>query len=88
MRDNGFLEPTTTLGAVAEIIAQRRFDPITATPSDTVIEVIERMKEYNISQLPLVENGVPTGLISEVDLLGRVESLDQLARYVHTEATP
>ena len=69
MRDNGFLEPTTTLGSVEEIIAHRSFDPITAVPSDTVIAVIERMKEHNISQLPLVEDGVPTGLISEVDLL-------------------
>ena len=33
------------------------------------MQVIERMKEHNISQLPLVDNGQPVGLITEVDLL-------------------
>jgi cystathionine beta-synthase len=42
---------------------------ITAAPNDTVIEVIERMKQHDISQLPVMANGVPSGLISEVDLL-------------------
>jgi cystathionine beta-synthase len=69
MRDNGFLEPTSTLGTVGEILQGRPREVITASASDTVIQVIERMKSHNISQLPVVDNGQPLGLISEVDLL-------------------
>ena len=69
MRDNGFLEAVPALGTVGEIIDNLDRHVITAKSSDTVIQVIERMKEHDISQLPLVDNGVPAGLISEADLL-------------------
>jgi cystathionine beta-synthase len=69
MRDNGFLEPVPTLGSVGDILASAPRDVITASPQDTVIEVIERMKRHDISQLPVMANGSPIGLISEVDLL-------------------
>jgi cystathionine beta-synthase len=69
MRDNGFLEPVPALGTVGEIVDGLGREVISAQSSDTVIQVIERMKKHNISQLPLVDNGVPSGLISEADLL-------------------
>lgn len=74
MRDNGFLEPVPTLGTVGEILDSKPREVITAQSTDTVLQVIERMKEKDISQLPLVDNGVPTGLISEVDLLNHMVS--------------
>jgi cystathionine beta-synthase len=69
MRDNGFLQAAPSLGKVQDMLASMSRSVITAAPSDTVIEVIERMKQHDISQLPVMANGVPTGLISEVDLL-------------------
>lgn len=69
MRDNGFLENAPALGTVGEIIDGLPGPVISARPSDTVIQVIERMKEHNISQLPVVDDGTPVGMITEVDLL-------------------
>ncbi len=69
MRDNGFLESLPALGTVHEILAGRTGPVIAASPSDTVIQVIERMKQHDISQLPVVDNGKPVGLITEADLL-------------------
>jgi len=74
MRDNGFLEPIPALGTVGEVLDSRPREVITAQSTDTVIQVIERMKDKDISQLPVVDNGVPTGLISEVDLLNHMVS--------------
>lgn len=74
MRDNGFLEPIPALGTVGEVLDSRPREVITAQSTDTVLQVIERMKDKDISQLPLVDNGVPTGLISEVDLLNHMVS--------------
>ncbi len=66
MRENGFLET----GIVSNIIDKRGRNLITATTSDTVGEVIGRMKADNISQMPVVDSsGVLEGMISEVDLL-------------------
>jgi cystathionine beta-synthase len=69
MRDNGFLDNLPALGTVGEIVDGLAGSVISASPADTVIQVIERMKEHNISQLPLVDSGTPIGLITEVDLL-------------------
>jgi len=72
MRDNGFLEPVGALGTVGEILDSRRQpEVITAAATDTVIQVIERMKAHNISQLPVLDNGTANSLrlITEVDLL-------------------
>jgi cystathionine beta-synthase len=69
MRDNGFLDAIPALGTVGEIIDHLSGDIISAKATDTVVEVIERMKQHNISQLPLLDNGHPVGLITEVELL-------------------
>jgi cystathionine beta-synthase len=69
MRDNGFLDTFPALGTVGEIVDGLRGPVISAKPSDTVIQVIERMKEHNISQLPVVDDGTPVGMITESDLL-------------------
>jgi len=69
MRDNGFLDAIPALGTVGEIIDHLSGAIISAKSTDTVVEVIERMKQHNISQLPLLDNGKPIGLITEVELL-------------------
>jgi cystathionine beta-synthase len=66
MRENGFLET----GLVSNILDKRDRTLVTASMTDSVGEVIGRMKADNISQMPVVDGaGVLEGMISEVDLL-------------------
>ncbi len=66
MRENGFLET----GQVSNLLESRGRKLITATVTDTVGDVIGRMKADNISQMPVVgADGVLIGMVSEVDLL-------------------
>jgi cystathionine beta-synthase len=66
MRENGFLET----GQVSDILEARKRDLVVAASSDTVGDVIGRMKADNISQMPVVDtDGWLSGMVSEVDLL-------------------
>ncbi len=70
MRENGFLDDAPGLGTVADILAGRDRKPlVTAGPSATLRDVIERLKALGISQLPIVEGGRLRGIVAEVDLL-------------------
>jgi acetoin utilization protein AcuB len=44
------------------------YDPITVTPEDTVQEAAARMLEYQISGLPVVQDGETVGIITESDI--------------------
>ena len=71
MRDNGFLEvdagrPTT----VRDILGDRRGDVVTAKSDETVETVVRRMREHDISQVPVLDaKGKAVGMIHESDLL-------------------
>jgi cystathionine beta-synthase len=70
MRENGFLEDTPGLGTVRDVLAGRDKRPlVTAPPSATLRDVIDRLKSLAISQLPVVERGKLLGIVAEVDLL-------------------
>ncbi|RPH94237.1 pyridoxal-phosphate dependent enzyme [candidate division KSB1 bacterium] len=70
MRDNQFLDSESPLGCVRDLLAQRETrELIAAEKSETVDEVIARMKAYGISQLPVIEAGRVLGVIQEADLL-------------------
>jgi len=43
---------------------------VTAGPAESILEVVRRLEYYEISALPVVENGVVVGMIS-ADLLAR-----------------
>ena len=43
-------------------------DPVTATPQATVAEVWDLMRELEIRHVPVVENGVLVGMLSDRDL--------------------
>ena len=80
MREHGYLGPELGLGTVADILA-RKSPPSgdaaavsTATSNDLVIDIIERLKAGGYSQLPVVDDGNLSGLISEVDLLNYMVS--------------
>lgn len=69
MRDNGFLDDMPTLGTVNDLLAGHKGEVITANVEDKVFKVVETMKEHDISQLPVLEDGKLVGLINEADLL-------------------
>ena len=66
MRENGFLEQAH----VADLLAARSRELITAAHDTSVEAAIRQMKTHGISQLPVLdENGKLHGLIGEGDLL-------------------
>jgi cystathionine beta-synthase len=71
MRENGFLETSWSEATLSQILARKPSpELITAREDEPVNEVIARMKAYDISQVPaLDEQGRLIGLVTEVDLL-------------------
>jgi cystathionine beta-synthase len=72
MRENGFLPSSRAMDTVEKVLnsSSRRITLVTACTDDRIKAVVARMKEYDISQLPVVNNGGKlVGIISEVDLL-------------------
>jgi cystathionine beta-synthase len=70
MRDNALLEEPSHLGSVKELLHSRApHKLIAAMRVEKVGDVILRMKENGISQMPVVENDRVLGLINEADLL-------------------
>jgi len=74
MRDNGFLEDAPRLGTVADLLSGKPRKVVTANAGDKVFKVVEIMKEHDISQLPVVDNGTLVGVINEADLLRHMMS--------------
>jgi CBS domain-containing protein len=52
---------------VEEVMTRR---VVTATPGEALSAVIDRMMERNLHHVPVVENGVPVGVLARHDLLG------------------
>ncbi len=69
MRDNDFLQEAPKIGRVKDILNLHKRKVITANARDLVHQVIAKMKRYDISQLPVVEEGSLLGMIREADLL-------------------
>jgi cystathionine beta-synthase len=71
MRENGFLEASWSEATLRQVLAGKPSPQlITAHVDEPVTQVIARMKAYDISQMPaLDENGHMVGLVTEVDLL-------------------
>src|SRR3972149_6081806 len=67
MRENGFLE--AEMGTVADLLRAKGLPLITATPDEPVRAVIAKMKQYDVSQLPVVGDGGLGGLVTAVPLL-------------------
>ena len=78
MRENGFLELDRRRVPVREIASARGLsDLIIATQDDPLQEVVARMRDNGVSQLPVVDNqGQLVGLVSEVDLLDHMLKSD------------
>jgi cystathionine beta-synthase len=73
MRDNGFpVNGGEALSAatVKDVLGRRRGEVFTARRTDKVEAVVKKMKEHDISQMPVLdEAGRVTGMIHEYDLL-------------------
>ena len=71
MRENGYLPAARSEDNVARLLEFRKKIPlVTARSEDRITTVVEKMKSYDISQLPVVDSaGRLIGIVSEVDLL-------------------
>ncbi len=80
MRENGFLEPERAGSSVADILGSKTSSTlITATPEDRMIDVVERMKRHDVSQLPVLDrSGALIGAVSEIDLLDHLLHADHV----------
>ncbi len=70
MADQGFL-PRAHTGDLRDLIT-RSFSSnavISVTPTDTLLTAHARMRMYDISQLPVIDNGKVVGMLDESDLL-------------------
>ena len=93
MRDNGFpVASSDGLGAatVRDVLGGRRGEVITARKSDKVEIVVKKMKEHDISQMPVVDDtGRATGMIHEYDLLNfLIEGKHRLSEIVEPLVQP
>jgi cystathionine beta-synthase len=70
MIDQGFLK-RETWGDLRDLIARRHSEgaAVVVGPNDTLNVAYQRMKLYDISQLPVLENGQMVGFLDESDLL-------------------
>jgi cystathionine beta-synthase len=70
MREHGLLDDLSGLGFVADLQRQKpRGDVVTADAFDRVKEVIAKLKDHGISQLPVTKEGKLIGVVTEVGLL-------------------
>jgi len=70
MRDQGFL-PGTNYGDLRDLISRRPEANaiVSVLPTDTLLVAYSRMRLYEVSQVPVMENGEIVGIVDESDLL-------------------
>jgi cystathionine beta-synthase len=70
MIDQGFIQ-RETYGDLRDLIARRHREHAVATVSadETVLAAYQRMKLYDVSQLPVLKNGRIVGIVDEEDIL-------------------
>ncbi|HJR74940.1 MAG TPA: pyridoxal-phosphate dependent enzyme [Luteimonas sp.] len=70
MLDNGFLEREPT-GDLRDLILRpySRRDTVVVGPNDLLVTAYQRMKLYDVSQLPVMENDSLVGIVDESDVL-------------------
>jgi cystathionine beta-synthase len=86
LADQGLLERTSH-GDLRDLIARPMDsgDMVTVTSEDNLITTYKRMRMFDVSQLPVVDNGRIVGLIDESDiLLGLYEDKDHFQMKVDT----
>lgn len=81
MRDHGFLEDQHKNKGIVQDLLDRKEGGriIAAEPRESIHKVIERMKDHDVSQLPVLEGDKLVGMIREADLLGLLVARKQSA---------
>jgi cystathionine beta-synthase len=72
MRDNGFWEGKQTARvAVKDVLQHKRSLPplVSVSPRDKLVRVVLLFQEFNISQLPVVDDGEIVGSLNEASLM-------------------
>jgi cystathionine beta-synthase len=71
MRENGLLDPVWIGASVETLLDQRQPQPlVVALCSETIASVVEKMRQHDVSQVPVVNEAQHlVGLVREVDLL-------------------
>ncbi|MDX1461214.1 MAG: pyridoxal-phosphate dependent enzyme, partial [Xanthomonadales bacterium] len=77
MRDQGLLE-REMVGDLRDLIARpfESHDTVTVAPDEPLANAYSRMKLYDVSQLPVIEDGRIVGILDESDLLHKVFGSD------------
>lgn len=89
MKENGFLDSPLQLKTVGDLMKDMPPSQglVSAKTSDSVISVIEKLKERGLSQLPVFQDQQLIGIVDEGDLLfplasGRIKSVDPVLAFV------
>jgi cystathionine beta-synthase len=70
MRDHGFTEKGPELGLVEDLLKGRQREIITARSDEPISAVVEKLRKFGVSQIPIVDgSGKPVSIVHEVDLL-------------------
>lgn len=77
MKENGYFASQWGDGRLRDVLRTKELqEVITASPDDTKMEVIQRLKQHKISQVPVVDpsDGRLLGIVTEIDLLNHLLS--------------
>lgn len=77
MKENGYFASQWGDGRLRDVLRTKEFhEVITASPNDTKLGVIQRLKQHKISQVPVVDpaDGRLLGIVTEIDLLNHLLS--------------
>jgi len=93
MRDNGFVlegGESVSGATVGDVLGERRGKVITARKADKVEAVVKKLRDHDISQMPVLDDeGRPIGMIHEYDLLNfLVEGKHRLSEVVEPLVQP
>ncbi len=77
VRDRGFMEAEKA-NAINLIKSHGDKKLITADPDDTLSEVLEKMNQYNISQVPVVKDGEFVGSVNDSELYSKLINQPEL----------
>jgi len=75
MIDQGYVQRPRT-GDLRELLTRRYEEGalITVTPDDPLLTAFQRMRVADVSQVPVIENGQPVGILDESDVLFAVHT--------------
>jgi cystathionine beta-synthase len=75
MRQHAFLQADWEMGSIGDLVrAMPRREIITAQVSERLGDAVDRFKQHGISQMPVLDSGKLSGIITEYDVLHHLVS--------------